>query len=233
MTFQIAICDDEPVQIEYLSSLVTKWAHTAGHSCNVHAFPCAEAFLFAHEGGNPFDILLLDIEMGAISGIDLAKRIREKGSRAEIIFTTSHFEFVSEGYEVDALHYLTKPIAEEKLGSVLEKAAGRLALTPPCVIIVCEGETIKLPESDILYAEAFLHYLCVYTDKGEYRIKESLSAFEAKLGDGFFRIHRSYLVSLRHITKISRTAVIIDGKRELPLARGKYDMVNRAFIEYM
>ena len=233
MTLHLAICDDEPIQIEYLSSIVTKWAHTAGHSCSIHAFPCAEAFLFSHEGSNRFDILLLDIEMGAISGIDLAKRIREKGSRAEIIFTTSHFEFVSEGYEVDALHYLTKPIAEEKLITVLEKAAGRLALTPPGILIHSEGETIKLPEPDILYVEAFLHYLCVYTNKGEYRIKESLSAFEARLGNGFFRIHRSYLVSLRHVTKISRTTVSIDGRADLPLARGKYDLINRAFIEYM
>lgn len=233
MTLQIAICDDEPDQTEYLSSIVTKWAHAAGHFCSIHAFSSAEAFLFAHESGNPFDILLLDIEMGEISGIDLAKRIRGKGSRAEIIFVTSHFEFAGEGYEVDALHYLTKPIAPEKLTAVLEKAATRCALSPPSVIINCEGETVKLYESDILYVEAFLHYLCIYTQGGNYRVKESLSAFAARLGRDFFRTHRSYLVSLRHITKISRTLVCIDGKTELPLARGKYDTINRAFIECM
>lgn len=233
MNLKIAVCDDEPDQIESLTLAVQGWAHAAGHSCTVRSFKSAEAFLFACGENQACDILLLDIEMGEISGIDLAKRLRGAGSRAQIIFITSHFEFAGEGYEVDALHYLTKPVAETKLAQVMEKAAARLALTPPGVIVSSEGETVKLYEPDILYAEAFLHYLCIYTQEREYRVKESLSSFEARLSRDFFRIHRSYLVSLKHVTKISRSSVILDGKTELPLARGKYDAVNRAFIERM
>lgn len=178
-----------------------------------------------------YDILLLDVEMKSMNGIELAKRIRKDNNRAEIIFITSHFEFVGEGYEVDALHYLIKPISVEKLTQVLTKAAEKLSVEPPSVVISCEGETVKLYESDILYVESFLHYIVIHTKDNEYKIKENISVFENKVSDVFYRIHRSYLVSLKYITRISRTSVNI-GNTELPLSRGKYDNINRAFIEH-
>lgn len=231
MKHKIAICDDEQNQLEYITSIVTSWSAHEGHPCEIRGFVSAEAFLFEYEEEKAYDILLLDVEMKNMNGIELAKRIRKDNNRAEIIFITSHFEFVGEGYEVDALHYLIKPISADKLAQVLTKAAERLSAEPPSVIISCEGGTVKLYEPDILYAESFLHYLVIHTKEKEYRIKEGISAFEQKLSDNFYRIHRSYLVSLKHITRISRTSVNI-GKTELPLSRGKYDDVNRAFIEH-
>lgn len=231
MKYKIAICDDDKNQINHISSLVTKWGTESGHTCEIHTFSSAEAFLFAYEEEKDFDILLLDVEMGEISGVELARRIREDNNRAEIIFITSYFEFFGEGYEVDALHYLIKPVSEKNLLPVLQKAAGRLAVSPPSVVIACGGETIKLFESDILYIEAALHYITIHTKEREYKIKENISAFMEKLSDDFYRTHRSYLVSLKHIVRISRTMVTIENGTELPLARGKYDGINRAFIE--
>ena len=140
--------------------------------------------------------------------------------------------FVYMGYEVDALHYLMKPLSENKFMSVLSKAAEKLSIEPPSLIITCDNKTIKLYESDIIYIEAFLHYIIIYTNQEEYKIKESISAFQDKLSDDFYRTHRSYLVSLKHITKISRTTICVDNGTSLPLARGKYNDINRAFIEH-
>ena len=231
MKYRIAICDDEQNQIEYITSIVTSWSNHKGHSCEIRTFASAEAFLFEYEEDKAYDILLLDVEMKNMNGIELAKRIRKDNNRAEIIFITSHFEFVGEGYEVDALHYLIKPISAEKLTQVLTKAAEKLSVEPPSVVISCEGETVKLYESDILYVESFLHYIVIHTKDNEYKIKENISVFENKVSDVFYRIHRSYLVSLKYITRISRTSVNI-GNTELPLSRGKYDNINRAFIEH-
>jgi DNA-binding LytR/AlgR family response regulator len=231
MKYRIAICDDEQNQIEYITSIVTSWSNHKGHSCEIRTFASAEAFLFEYEEDKAYDILLLDVEMKNMNGIELAKRIRKDNNRAEIIFITSHFEFVGEGYEVDALHYLIKPISVEKLTQVLTKAAEKLSVEPPSVVISCEGETVKLYESDILYVESFLHYIVIHTKDNEYKIKENISVFENKVSDVFYRIHRSYLVSLKYITRISRTSVNI-GNTELPLSRGKYDNINRAFIEH-
>lgn len=231
MKYKIAICDDEQNQIEYITSIVTSWSAHAGHSCEIRTFASAEAFLFEYEEDKAYDILLLDVEMKNMNGIELAKRIRKDNNRAEIIFITSHFEFVGEGYEVDALHYLIKPISAEKLTQVLTKAAEKISAEPPSVVISCESETVKLYEADILYAESFLHYIVIHTKDKEYKIKENISVFENRVSDDFYRIHRSYLVSLKHITRISRTSVNI-GNTELPLSRGKYDDINRAFIEH-
>ena len=231
MKYRIAICDDEQNQIEYITSIVASWSAHEGHGCEIRTFASAEAFLFEYEDDKAYDILLLDVEMKNMNGIELAKRIRKDNNRAEIIFITSHFEFVGEGYEVDALHYLIKPISVEKLTQVLTKAAEKLSVEPPSVVISCEGETVKLYESDILYVESFLHYIVIHTKDNEYKIKENISVFENKVSDVFYRIHRSYLVSLKYITRISRTSVNI-GNTELPLSRGKYDNINRAFIEH-
>ncbi len=231
MKYKIAICDDEQEQIEYISSIVASWCTREGHHCEIRTFASAEAFLFEYEDDKTYDILLLDVEMKNMDGIELAKRIRRDNNRAEIIFITSHFEFVGEGYEVDALHYLIKPVSADKLTQVLAKAAEKLSAEAPSVVISCEGETVKLYESVILYVESFRHYIVIHTKDKEYRLKESISAFEDKLSDDFYRSHRSYLVSLKHITRISRTSVHI-GSTELPLARGRYDDINRAFIEH-
>ena len=231
MKYKIAVCDDEQNQIEYITSIVTWWSAHEGHSCEIRTFASAEAFLFEYEEDKAYDILLLDVEMKNMNGIELAKRIRKDNNRAEIIFITSHFEFVGEGYEVDALHYLIKPISSDKLTQVLTKAAEKLSVEPPSVVISCDGETIKLYESDILYMESSLHYIVIHTKDKEYKIKENMSVFENKVSDDFYRIHRSYLVSLKHITRISRTSINI-GSTELPLSRGKYDDINRAFIQH-
>ena len=228
---RIAVIDDQPADRDYIAALVTRWAIDRDTVVTAVPFPSAEAFLFAYSEDRDFDILLLDIEMSGEDGISLAKRLRQEGCAAEIVFVTSHFELAGEGYEVDALHYLVKPISQEKLSAVLTKAADRLKAAPPSIVISSEGETVRLTERELLYAEAFLHYLVLHTKERDYRIKETLGDFAGRLSEDFFRIHRSVLVNLRRIVKITRTDVTLDSGDVLPVARGKYDAVNRAFIE--
>ncbi len=223
------LCDDNAQERASIKRLVLDWSRQTGTELRVSEFSSAEAFLFSCETAP--DILLLDIEMQGKSGVDLAKELRAGGCRSEIIFITSHFEFYGEGYEVDALHYLIKPVSPQKLSEVLDKAAARRALKPPSIVIRSEGETVKLCESDILYLEAFLHYVSIYAAGREYRVKEPLSAIASRLSDDFYRTHRSYVVSLKKITRISRGSVTLENGAEVPLARGKYDDIHRAFIE--
>lgn len=231
MKFNIAICDDEINIASSLKDQVEKFFHEGEHTSEVSTFSSAEAFLFEYTENSAYDILLLDVEMKNMDGIQLAKKLRRDGFNGEIIFITSHFEFCGEGYEVDALHYLIKPVSVTKLNEVIGKAVEKLLIEPPSVIINCDGETVKIYEKDIIYVEAYLHYITIYTANGEHRVKENISSFEKKLSNTFYKTHRSYLVSLKHITRIARTSVTIKGNKELPLSRGKYDEINRAFIE--
>ena len=231
MDYKIAICDDSNADRESIAVMVRRWAEAAGHKVQASGFPSAESFLFQYADDRTYDILLLDVEMRDMSGIDLAKQVRAEQGQSEIVFITSHFEFIAEGYEVDALHYLVKPVSEEKLWEVLNRAAARLALEPPSVVINCEAGTVKLFEADILYVESFAHYIEIHTRTDVYRLKESITAFETKLSADFYRAHRSYIVNLKAVERISRTGVMLAGGAEIPLSRGKYDNVNRAFIE--
>ncbi len=231
MEHAIAVCDDAGRDREVVSGMARRWADAAGHIVQVSEFPSAESFLFEYDRNRDYDILLLDVEMRDMSGIELARRLRARGCRAEIVFITSHFEFIAEGYDVDALHYLVKPVSEEKLFEVLDRASRRLAAEPPSVVVTVEGGTVKLLEADILYVEAFAHTIEIHTRSDVLRLRESITAFGERLSGDFFRAHRSYIVNLRAVERISRTSVTLSGGAEVPLARGKYDEINRAFIE--
>ena len=230
MELKIAVCDDNPADAKMLSALAERWSAENEHSALLRLFPSAESFLFEFEENKNFDVLLLDVEMGRMNGVELARELRRQKSNAEIIFITTHTEFYGEGYEVDALHYLIKPVSQNKLFEVLDKAVFKLASAEPPLLISTGGETVRLEKKDVLYAEAFLHYISVYTQESEYRLKESMGDFENRLGSGFFRCHRSYIVSLSQITKITRSSVTLSNGKELPLSRGKYDEINRAYI---
>ncbi len=231
MSYRIAVCEDDVRESAQTVALLQKWAKQQDITIQLSTFSSAEDYLFLHNGSHPFDILLLDVEMQGISGIDLAKRIRVFDHYAEIIFVTSHIEFMGEGYEVDALHYLIKPLQQEKFFQVLNKAVEELAVEIPSIIVSCEGELVKLSENEILYVESSLHYVVIHTREMEYRIKENISSIAEKLSSRFCRIHRSYLVSLLYVVRISRTEVSLSDGTKLPLARSMYEVVNKAFIE--
>lgn len=232
MPYIIAVCDDNTADAQRIAACVNAWGAAADCGVQVRCYPSAEAYLFDCEENGSADILLLDVEMKGMTGIELAKRLRAKDCRAGIIFITSHFEFSGEGYEVDALHYLVKPVAEQKLFAVLDKAAEKLCVQPASVIVSCEGETYRLYQKDILYAESFLHYIAIHTKTAVYKVKESISAFEERLGEGFFRIHRSYVVSLDAVVRITRAEAELSDGTKLPVSRTRCDALNRAFIAY-
>ena len=182
MNYKVAVCDDEAAELQYLSSLVRRWAERNRCLVEISVFPSAEAFLFQYQEEKDYDILLLDIEMGAINGVELAKKIREDNDTVQILFITGYAEFISEGYEVSALHYLMKPVDEEKVFAVLDRAVVHLDKAQRCGIFQVDGEMVRIPFGEIVYAEAFAHSVELHTVKGSYRLTESISEIESLLG---------------------------------------------------
>ncbi len=232
MEYKAAICDDEPAELQYLSGLVRSWARQGGNSVSLSLFPSGEAFWFQYEEEKDFDLLLLDIEMGEMNGVELARRIRRENADVQILFITAWPDFMAEGYEVSALHYLMKPVREEKLFSVLERAAANLKKAERYEIFHTGGETVRISLEEIVSVEAFSHEVEVVVREGSYRVEETLSGLEKRLGEGFVRCHRSYLAALKYIRKITRTDVVMDTGARIPLSRRRYDAVNQAFIRY-
>jgi len=240
MTYNIAICDDETAQVDYLTALVRGWAASRRFCVEITAYAGAEQFLLESEVVP--DILLLDIQMGKMDGMDLAREIRRSGGSAQIIFITGYARYMADGYEVDALHYLMKPVSEEKLHALLDKAVARIGESGATMLLQTNEGAVRVKIEDIIYVEAFSHYmkiLCARGGAGDVKrtpalleTRAKISELEAQLGEGFVRCHRSYLVGLRHVFRITKTDVVLEGGALLPLSRRMYADVNRAFIEF-
>ncbi len=231
MTYKIAICDDCTADTEYLSALAGGWAADAGHIAAIREFPSAEAFLFQYEEENDFDILLLDIEMGGINGVELARRIRERSRRVQIVFITGYPDFMAEGYEVSALHYLMKPVSEKKLYSVLDRAADNLKKAEKQLKVTFDRQTVFVPFNRILYIEAQRQFVRIHTEEGDYRMKTSLAEMETELDEYFYRCQRSFLVNLSFVTRIKSQCVILKNGEEIPISRGLAEKIGKAVIK--
>lgn len=232
MHYKIAVCEDSAADQSYIQRLVQHWAADMEHTVQTVLFDSAESFLFHYAAHKDYDILLLDIEMGSMDGVALAKQLRQNDAVIQIIFITGYPDFIAEGYEVGAVHYLLKPVSGEKLAGALGKAADNLHKTARTVIFTVEKEEMRIALSDILYVEAFAHTCRIHASNGQLEVRKSISEIEKILGEGFARIHRSYLAGISYIRSVSRTAVTLDNGEKLPLSRSHYQSVNQAFIRY-
>ena len=228
----IAVCDDEAVEIEYLVSLVQQWAKVNEKSVNILRFGSAEEFLFKYEDDKSIDILLLDIQMKEMDGIRLAQKIRETDKNIQIVFITGFPDYISRGYDVSALHYLIKPVEKEKLSEVLSRASVSLRKQEKFILLSVENESVKINVKDIVFVEAFGHSSCVVCEKNQYNVKLPISDIAKMLGDGFVQCHRSYIANIGHISKITKTDVFFDSSKSIPVSRRMYSDVNSAFISF-
>ena len=225
-----AICDDERAEITYLAALVRKWASARGVAVRLSEYRSAESFLFAYEDDKAVDILLLDIQMGGLDGVSLAKQVRSGNKEIQIIFITGYMEYIADGYDVEALHYLLKPVTEEKLAAILDRAMEKLARNERALFVNHAGENTRIPYYEIRYLEVLHNHVTIHAN-GEYRVKKTLGELEKELDDSFFRAGRSYIVNLRHIRKSAKNEIHLTDGAVIPLSRGLYQALNRALIE--
>ena len=224
---RVAICDDDNNQINALKFMLTEW----NEHIIINEYTSAEQFLFSYPDA-PCDLLLLDIEMGDMNGMELARKLRHKGDMLPIIFITGYSEFMQDGYDVEALHYLLKPVDKEKLFAVLDRYASRHSADSR-VIFPSGDESVCVNSDDIMFLEAFGKKTQITVKNGkEILCTCGLSAAAEKLGKGFVSCHRSYVVNLGFVRSISKTEITLDNGRKIPLSRRLYDSVNKAFISF-
>lgn len=229
MQLKIAVCDDEPADRSYLTELTRRWAEGAGHTVCLDGFSSAESFLFHYAEDSRYQILLLDIEMGEMDGVTMARKIRQQNDAVQIVFITGYSDYISEGYEVDALHYLMKPVQEQKLFQVLDRAVGKLRKNERMLTLELGGEMVRLPIHQIRYAQVQGNYVTIH-GKADYTVRMTLGELESQLDDRFFRVGRSAVVNLSCITRVTKTDIYLSGGGTVPLPRGGYEKVNRAII---
>ena len=232
MPYRIAITDDNPADIKYISSVLRQWADARGLSVQIDSYPSAEAFLFENEENPACDIILLDIEMSGMDGVTMAKRLREKNSTAVIVFITGYSDYIAEGYDVSALHYLMKPVEPDRFMQVMDRAVERLYREERLLTIKTANEIVRIPMGSVLFLEAARNYVTIHAEgRGDFVVRHRLGDFENELDDRFLRLGRSYIVNLTKLYRIARSELMFPDGTVLPLPRGAYDTLNRAIIE--
>lgn len=227
---KVAICEDQQIQAEQLKLLLLAWPLYSKVIESIAVFNSAESFLFSLDDKGPFDLLLLDIQMDDINGIELAKLLRQKKIDSQIIFITAVKEYVFDGYDVNAINYIIKPVTPEKLYSNLEKAMKIIGEIQEKYLVLGKK---KININDILYIEVIAHYVHIHTKSELYKFKMNLQQIEILLNQEIFiKCHRSFIINIAKINQITSKDILLDGKITIPLSRSKAKVVNQSFINY-
>ncbi len=176
---------------------------------------------------NP-DIVLLDIRMPGLGGIETAHHLNELPRPPAVVFTTAYDEYAIDAFEARAIGYVLKPVRRSRLVSALEQAsrlaaaglgeaAAELDAQRKHVCALVQGELKLIPVADVTCFRADQKYVCVTHDHGEDLIDDSLKSLESEFGDRFVRVHRSALVAVGRIDRIERNA---EGKHRVVLRNG-------------
>jgi len=213
---KVLIVDDEDLARLRMRSLLADCASPAAEVAG-EAGSAAEALHWLST--NYADLVLLDINMPGLDGLQLAERLRASRHPPRIVFVTAHADHALKAFEIDAVDYLTKPVRRARLQEALVRVAQRLdravaaaparppeAAEQPVLVVSDRGRVQRVPVADILYLKAELKYVTLRTPAHAYVLDDSLSDLEQRLGDVMLRIHRNALVARTAVTKLERRA---------------------------
>lgn len=229
---RIALCDDNPTLTRTFTELIMSWSAGSGCKCQVVCFHSPKELLFETQGTYPFELMLLDIEMPDMSGMELARIIRRTDQKVLIAFLTNYADFVFDGYEVGAFRYLLKAQANEKLFPLLDEAGTKLEREKHYLLVKAQGEDIRLELTEILYLEADRHDTIIHMEKESRLLKLPISKLSPLLGEAYAMAHRSYIVNLEYVERLSRKECLMSNGERVPVSRGAFGSLNCAFISY-
>lgn len=232
--FYIAVCDDNQrdlsVVVHYLKSL-------RKHNFQLEIVPFTNGLdlLQYYKKGKRFDLLILDMLMEPINGIEVAKHIRNYDADVPIMIVTATVEFALDGYKVNAYRYILKPIDGEhfrkEVRDVLLKRAKEQS---QYYKFTNENGLHKILLADIFYFESNVRTITIFKEKGCFAYTDKISDVELALqGQPFVRVHKSFIVNMKHISNIFKDVITMDNGDEVPLSRFKSKDVRELFLEYM
>lgn len=229
----LAVCDDIPIECADIAKQIENILKQFSIDFIVKRFFSGQELLHSKES---FDMIFLDIKMPEINGMDLAKKIREQGKQSLIIFITSAREYVFEAFDVEAFQYLVKPIQNEKLKNILEKAIKRIQADTKIdfLIISADRQTKKVFLKDILYIESVGRIARIHCRDGILETYEQIGILEDKLSEkNFFRCHKCFLINLDYVDAFHKTEISLDNGEKILLAKRRYEDFQKAILSYM
>lgn len=232
---RIAICDDNIDELSRISSLLEDYRRECNSSITYEAFHSAIELLETLKSRN-FDLLILDILMPGITGIEAAKEIRHSDNEIPIIFLTSSREFAVESYRVNAEDYILKPPRKDEMFHVINKQFTKFMQEEAYLTLKIESGIIRIPFSKIVYVEVINRR--VYFNLVNEEIREAygyLTDYENLLlaEPYFYKPHRSYLVNLNYATQLDKNGLATAIGKTVPVARDAFAKVKAAYMKHL
>lgn len=227
---RIAVCEDEQILLEQLTDDIKKILNEHSVIYSIKAYSNGSALLVREA----FDIVFLDIAMKPIGGLELARRLRARGDISRLVFITAHSQYAIDAYDVQAYHYLIKPVDLKKLEAVILGLCTLLKGEYEHALAIRQGTTVRrIPFEQILYLEAMNRKVYLHKKEESFSFYGKLDELEPALPDTFFRCHRSFIVNLDHVQHYKKEEVWLDNEDIIPLSRRRYQAFGLAFMYYL
>ena len=227
MVLKIAVCDDEAV----IRKDLIKALGSLDIAFEAMEYPSGGELISSDE---EYDLIFLDIEMDGINGMETAEQLRKNGCKSNIVFLTSHTEFMQAAFRVRAFRFLEKPVDRKMLAEAVRETCAEL-MQDKKIVVKSGGEVVTVNCDDIISLEAFGDGTYIYT-KGDVicaqsQLKHLLAELESS---GFIQVHKSYAVAFRHIRSLNKSSVSMDFlKDEIPVSRRKYSQLKTSYFEFI
>jgi len=232
----IVICEDTEKDARALRLLIEKYFLEINCLGKIMLYESGDAFLddFAADKINDVKIVFLDIFMPGTNGIDTARKLRETDKKMVVIITTTSKNHGLEGYSVDALQYLVKPVNYPELKSVLEKCAEKFADSLRFIEVLSDRLTVRIYLKDIMYIESFNTALHIHTVKDTIKTFLPISEIEKQLeNSAFLRTHRSFIVNIPYIKDVAENDFILTDGALVPIRQNDKLAVKQAYMDYV
>ena len=219
---RVAIVDDVRSDAQVLQDHLRRYQEEGGGMWETVLYPSGTDFLARYQPD--FDLVILDIDMPGLNGVDAARRIRELGDNVVLMFVTNMSQYALEGYEVEAVDYVLKPVSYQDFALKLRKAQRYISQNRDTQIALhTTSGIVLLMVSQVIYVESALHYLIYHTTTSDYRVRGSISDAESTLPHGqFSRCNTSFLVNLKYVKALERDEVLMNpDNHRLKISRGR------------
>lgn len=228
----IAVCDDELLECLNISAKIQALMEEMQISCSIERFLSGKELL---NDLNRFDLIFLDILMDGMDGMETARRCRKLAFEKMLVFLSSSRSYVFDAYDVEAFHYLVKPVEDEKLKTVLKRAAEKEKhISQEYIVVSRERQNRKIFLDSVLYFEIRGRRIDVHEENGIFTYYGQIGVLEQQIQrKGFFRCHKSYLLNLKHVEVYSRQDAVLDNGEKIIIAKRRYEEFCQEFLSYM
>ena len=231
----VAICDDNLNDLKVIKTIVEDLKKAHEDSYDLYAIASPKELIKRINSGESSDVYILETVYDGMSGIELAKFIKQKNKNSKVAFMTSHKEYALEAFELDALHYGIKPCTVKFIEELYERIIKGVKDIDHFIIKRTSNGIMKVDTNAIMYTESNGHYQYMYLESGEVlkiRAKTSELWKELKEHSCFARPHSGYIVNMNYIESVTSTGIKIKGV-ELPLAKNTLSKASKLFVEYI